>query len=121
MANTQLTQKRKRHPLIVAFKAEYNYLEIGQFLKVARSFAYKVHKDFEASDRQGLPVSKCKKPFKMQKNFQNAKSLSDTTRTARFIQQVQLIIDENPRKFMRSNEKNLHVPERTIRNIHEDI
>lgn len=31
MANTQLTQKMKRHAVIVALKAEHSYLEISIF------------------------------------------------------------------------------------------
>ena len=112
MADTQLTQEMKRHAVIVALKAEHSDLEISRFLKVARSFVYKVRKELEAKNGNVSPVSKCKKHSKR----------SDITRTLEFIQQVQQTIDDNPRKSMTSLAKEFHVSEGTIRKVvHEDI
>ena len=112
MTHPQLTQEMKRRAVIVAIKAEHSDLETSRFLKVARSFVYKVRKELETEDGNVSPVSKRKKYFKR----------SDIIRTPEFIQQVQQAIDDNSIKSMRSIAKELHVSEGTIRNVvHEDI
>ena len=74
----------KRHVIIVAIHANYSDLEISQFLKVARSFVYKVRQELEASDGNVESVAKRKKH----------EARSDRVRTLHFVQQVQGIIDE---------------------------
>ena len=61
MADNKLTQEIKRQVVIVAIIAEHNDLQIAQFLKVARSFVFKVCKELEDNDGQISPVTKCKK------------------------------------------------------------
>ncbi|XP_036359440.1 uncharacterized protein LOC118763794 [Octopus sinensis] len=107
MADAQLTQERKKHAANVVIKVEYNDLEISRFLKVARSFVYKVCKELETEDGNVSPVSKHKKHSKC----------SEIIRTHEFIQQVQQTIDYIPRKLMRSVGKDLHVSEGTVRNV----
>ena len=112
MADIKLTLQMKRHAIIIALKSEHSDLEIANFLKVARSFVHKVRKELEASDGNVSPVAKRKKHCQR----------SDTTRTPEFIRHVQNIIDEDPRKTIRSIAKDLQVSEGTIRNVvHKDI
>ena len=87
---------------------ENRYLQIAQFLKVARSFFLKVHKELENNDGQMSTVVKCKKH----------QQRSDRFRAHKFIQQVQNIIDQ---KLMRPI-TDLCVFEATIRKtIHENL
>jgi hypothetical protein len=44
MTDIQLTQEMKRHAVIVALNAKHSDLEISRFLKVARSFVFKVRR-----------------------------------------------------------------------------
>ena len=47
MTDTTLTNETKRHAVIVALKGDHGDLEIAHFLKVARSFVHKLHKEFK--------------------------------------------------------------------------
>ena len=107
-----LTQEMKRHAVIVSLKAGHKDLEIARFLKVARSFVYKVRKELEAQDGKVSPVAKRKKHSRC----------TGSIRTPKFIQQVQKDIDDNPRRSMRCIAKEHRVSEGTIRNVvHKDI
>ena len=64
---------------VVAIMAEHSNLQIVQFLKVTRSFVFKVHKELEDNDGQISPVTKRKKHHQC----------SDSIKTRKFIQQVQ--------------------------------
>ena len=112
MADNKLTHEMKRHAVIVAIMAQHTDLQIAQFLKVARSFVYKVRKELEVSDGKISAVAKRKK----------SQERSDSIRTPEFIQHVQNIVDERPHKSMRSIATDLGVSEATIRRtVHQDI
>ena len=112
MADINITQEMKRHAVIVAIMAEHSDLQIAQFLKVARSFVFKVLKELKDKNGQISPVAKRKKH----------QQRSDSIRTPEFVQRVQNIIDESPQKSMRSIAKDLNVSEATIRRTcHEDL
>ncbi|KAL7639672.1 UNVERIFIED_CONTAM: hypothetical protein RMT77_010175 [Armadillidium vulgare] len=55
MADPMVTQEMKKHTIIVDIKAEHCNLE--RFLKVVRSFVYKVHKELGAKDGNVWPVN----------------------------------------------------------------
>lgn len=89
----------------MTLKVDHSDLEISRFLKVARSFIYKVLKELETEAGNVSPISN---PLSSLKHLN-------------FIQQVQPTIDDNPRKS-RSLAKDFHVAERTVRNVvREDI
>ncbi|XP_014473452.1 PREDICTED: uncharacterized protein LOC106743775 [Dinoponera quadriceps] len=112
MEDNKLTQKMKRHAVIVAIHANHSDLEISLFLKVARSFVIKVRRELEASDGNVESIAKSKKH----------EARSDKVRTSQFVQKVQGIIDEGPSKSIRAISKDLHVSVCTIRRIiNEDI
>lgn len=112
MATSNHTQEMKRHAVLVALAANHSDSEIANFFKVARSFVFKVRNELKASGGDVLSVAKRKKHSKR----------SDVVRTAEFIQQVQDIIINDPRKSMRAIAKQLNVAETTIRRVvHEDI
>lgn len=97
-ANSQFTQEMKRNAIIVILKAGYRDLEISRFLKFASSY---IRKELAIDDGNVSPVSNRKKHSKR----------ADLIRTFEFIQQVEQVIDDNPRKFMRSLAKDFHVSE----------
>ena len=68
----------KRHAEIVSIKAEHSDLEIARFLKVARSFVYKVRKELEEKNGDELVASKSKKHCQR----------SDSIRTPEFVKRV---------------------------------
>ena len=47
MTDPMLTNEMKRQAMIVAFEADHGDLEIARFLRVARSFVHKIHKELE--------------------------------------------------------------------------
>ena len=107
-----MTNKMKRHAVIVAIHANHSDLEISEYLKFARSFVHKVRRELEASDDNIESVTKRKKH----------KARSDRVRISHFLQQVQGIIDKDPSKSIRAISRDLQVSECTIRRIvHEDI
>ena len=63
--NPTLTNEIKRHAVIVALKANHGDLEIAHFLRVARSFVHKIHKELEKENNNVMSVSKHKKTFHM--------------------------------------------------------
>ncbi|XP_052832121.1 uncharacterized protein LOC128247010 [Octopus bimaculoides] len=112
MADPMVKQEMKRHAVIMVIKAELSNLKIAQFLKVARSFVYKIRKELEAKDENVSSASNRKKHRRR----------TDTFRTPKFIQQVKQTIDENSRRSMRLIAKEHHMSEGTIRNVvHKDI
>ena len=62
-----LTNERKRHAVIVAWKADHGDLEIASFLRVVRSFVHKIRKKLEKENDNVISVSKRKK--QKQKTF----------------------------------------------------
>ena len=112
MAATYLTKEMKRHAVLVALAANHSDSEIASFLKVARSFVFKVRNEVEASDGDLSLVAKRKKHSKR----------SDIKRTEEFVQNVMDIIKEDPSKSMRAIAKQLNVAESTVRRVvNEDI
>lgn len=102
----------KRNAVIVALSAKHSDIEISTFLNVSRSFVHKVRLQLYEYDGNVSPVAKRKKHSQR----------SDTIRTPEFIPNVQNIIDENPRRSMRSIAKELQVSEWTIRAVvHQNI
>ena len=53
-----LTTEMKRHAVIVALKADYGDLEIARFLRVARSFVYKIRKELETDNVMSVSKGK---------------------------------------------------------------
>lgn len=102
----------KRHAVIVALQGDHSDLEIARFLKVARSFVFKIRKELQTDKGNASQTGKRKIHSKR----------SDMIRKDDFIKDVQQTIDANPRKSMRSLAKQLQVSEGTIRNVvHENI
>ncbi|KPU74657.1 uncharacterized protein Dana_GF26712 [Drosophila ananassae] len=112
MEDNILTQEMKRHAVIVALHAEHSDLEISTFLKVARSFVYKVRQELQSSGGNVKSTGKRKKH----------EQRSDCVKTPKFIEQVQDTVDLDPSKSMRAVARDLNVSEGLIRKIvHEDL
>ena len=47
MTDTMQTNEMKRHPVIMAFKADHGDLETACFLRVPKSFVHKIRKELE--------------------------------------------------------------------------
>ena len=56
-----LTNEMKRQVVIVSLKVDHGDLEIARFLRVARSFVYKIRKEWEKEKENVISVSKRKK------------------------------------------------------------
>lgn len=112
MAEATLTNEMKRHAVIVSLAAGHTDSEIATFLKVARSFVFKVRTELGAAKGDGAEASQRKQVCRR----------SDSIRNAEFVSRVQSVIDENPGKSMRSLGRELQVDEATIRRVvHEDL
>ena len=112
MENTTITNEVKRHTVIVSIKAKHSNLEIAIFLRVARSFVFKVRKELNENNGGGLATSKGKQRCRR----------SDSLRTPEFVRKVHYMMDENPGKSMRHLAIELQVSEGTIRNVvHQDL
>ena len=61
MRDPMLTNEIKKHSVIEAVKAYDGDLEIACFLRVARSFVHKIHKELEKENDNITSVSKPKK------------------------------------------------------------
>lgn len=107
MEASNLTQEMKRHAVVIALAANRSDSEIASFLKVTRSFVLKVRNELEASGEDASPVPKQKKHSKQ----------SDNIRTAELVQQVQDIINQDPKKSSKAIAKQLKVTESTVRHI----
>ena len=98
--------------VIVALQADHSDFEIAEFLKVARSFVFKICNQIQKDKGNESQTLRRKKHSKR----------SDMIRKDDFIYDVQQIIDNNPRKSTRSLPNNFQVLEGTIRNVvHENI
>ena len=95
MTDPMLINEMKRHVVIVALKADHGDLEIACFLRVARSFVHKIHKELGKENENVMSVSKHKK----------YSTHSDSMRTPEFIHKVKKTIDENQGQSMRSTAK----------------
>lgn len=112
MAENQITQKMKRHAVLVALKAGHSDLEIARFLKVARSFVHKVRQELQSNNGTVSKIAKRK---------ENSKRC-DMMRTDDFVEKIKQAVDANPRNSMRSHAKHFKVSEGTIRNVvHENM
>ncbi|KAM3177360.1 hypothetical protein ACTXT7_004680 [Hymenolepis weldensis] len=64
MADNTITSEMKRHAAIVSIKAKYRNLEVARFLKVSRSFVYKVRKDLmNENNEDELTATRKKKEY----------------------------------------------------------
>ena len=111
MAEPRLTQEMKRHAVILSLAAGHADSEISAFLKVTRSFVFKVRRELGAARGDVATVSHRKRHCRR----------SDI-RTPEFVSSVQAAIDEDPGKSMRALARELQVDDATIRRVvHEDL
>ena len=100
MTDPMLTNEmNERHVVIVALKADHGDSEIACFLRVARLFVHKIHKELEKENDNVMSLWKRKKHS----------LCSNSLRTPEFIHIVKQPIDENWSQSMRSIAKKLHV------------
>ena len=112
MAEPILTQQMKRHDVIVCLAAGHTDSEIAAFLKVVRSFVFKVKSELKAAGDDVAAVAERKRHYQG----------SDCISTPEFVNSVQAAIDEDHGKSMRALANELEVDESTIRRVvHEDL
>ena len=107
MADPRLTQEMKRHAVIVSFAEDHADSEISTFLKVSRSFVFKVRRELGVARGDVTTVSHRKRHCRR----------SDIIRTPEFVSSVQAAIDEDPGKSMRALVRELQVDDATIRRV----
>ena len=107
-----ITEEMKRHAVIVALHAGNEAPEVATFLKVDRSFVYKVKRSLDESGGDVQSVAKRKKHSRR----------SDAIRDDDFIAKVQNIVGDDPSKSIRAIARELQVHHKTVwRCIHEDL
>ena len=105
MAASSITQKMKRHILVVVLVANLNDKETAvNFLKLANSFIFQVRNKQESTEKDVTSVTKGKKP--------------NIVRTTEFFQQVEIIINHSPSsKSMWATVKQLKMANSTVRHF----
>lgn len=107
-----ITEEMKRHAVIVALHAGNKIPEVATFLKVDRSFVYKIKRSLDESGSDAQSVAKRKKHSRR----------SDSIRDHDFITKVEKIVDDDPSKSIRAIARELQVHHKTVwRCIHEDL
>lgn len=92
---TRLSQERNRNAVIVALSAGHSYLEIVTFLKLFRSFIFKVRSKLKTARDNVANVSYWKRHFRESVIIRMPKLVS--------------CVDENPRTSMRAFSRDLKV------------
>ena len=107
-----ITEEMKRHAVIVTLHAGNEAPEVANFLKVDRSFVYKVKRSLDESGGDVPSVAKRKRHSRR----------SDAVRDDDFIARVKNIVDDDPSKSIRAIARELQVHHKTVwRCIHEDF
>lgn len=103
-----LTEKMKKHAIIVLLAEEHSGLDIAAFLKLVRSFIFKIKNELKAARFDVATLSYRKRLYQQYVII----------KTPKFV----ICIDENPKKSMRAVASELQVEEAAIRCvIYDDL